>query len=450
MSSPSIAFLPFIPGDQPLSNGVSAIPDLDDAILGYAFHAEDAQDASSDLLDASTNTPALSALFSKTDLSMESVEDIFADLHAVCAYQAPFDPLVLPSAPFHPWDPADVADTPPSVSLRRLTDAKNLDPEEGCQMLDQVDMRFHAVKLVGAAHEDDGSDSDDSDSEEEEVFEPLDGDVREDANTDVQDTVDFDEASLCPSPVRSMCPLPGRLLLQPSPSSSTRRGQRVSAASASPSPAPSLSKPRVKAKAKDTTAASATASTSGVGNSKKRKAKRAGGPRASKQRAVVHSDTSSRHPDIPIIPGINEDGLPAPPNSANVPPKFHFLLRTGFTLYGRGMKCYDPDCERVTGNYADAMRHFKKHFRLLCSAFCEGCPRSFSRDDAARRHMLSMKKDDPGHCSSARRAFLVTFNELPVVVEKRANCNWNDTMAIATMDNALVELFDNLFASIRL
>jgi hypothetical protein len=302
-------------------------------------------------------------------------------------------------------------------------------------MLNQAAMRFHAVKLVGAAHEDDGSDSDDSDSEEEEVYEPLDGDIREDANTDVQDTVDFEEASLCPSPVHSMCPLPGRLLLQPS--SSTRRGQRASAASASPLPAPSLSKPRVKATAKDITAASPTASTSGVVNSEKRKAKRAAGPRASKQRVVAHSDTSSRHPDIPIIPGINEDGLPAPPNSANVPPKFHFLLRTGFTLCGRGMKCYDPKCKRVTGNYADMMRHFKKHFRLLCSAFCQGCPRSFSRDDAARRHMLSMKKDDPGHCSSARKAFLVTFNELPVVVDKRANCNWNDTTAIATMDNAL-------------
>ncbi|KAJ7875036.1 hypothetical protein B0H13DRAFT_2279864 [Mycena leptocephala] len=406
MSSPRIAFLPFIPGDQPLSNGMSAIPDLDDVILGYDFHA---QDASPDLLDATANTFALSAVFPKTDLSMESVEDIFADLHAVCAYQAPFDPLVLPSAPFHPWDPAEVADTPPTVSLRRLTDAKSLDPEEGCQMLDQVAMRFRAVKLVGAAHEDDGSDSDDSDSdsEEEEVYEPLGGDVREDTNTDLQDTVDFEQVSLRPSP----------------------------------------SKPRVKAKAKDTTAVSPTASTSGVINSKKRKAKRAAGPRASKQRVVVHSDTSSRHPDIPIIPGINEDGLPAPPNSANVPPKFHFLLRTGFTLCGRGMKCYDPKCKRVTGNYADMMRHFQKHFRFLCSAFCEGCPRSFSRDDAARRHMLSMKKDDPGHCSSARKAFLMTFNELPAVVEKRANCNWKDTTAIATMDNALVELFDNLFAS---
>jgi hypothetical protein len=77
MSSPRIAFLPFIPGDQPLSNGVSAIPDLDNVILGYDFHA---QDASPDLLDAPTNTLALSALFPKTDLSMESVEDEIGSL----------------------------------------------------------------------------------------------------------------------------------------------------------------------------------------------------------------------------------------------------------------------------------------------------------------------------------------------------------------------------------
>jgi hypothetical protein len=32
---------------------------------------------------------------------------------------------------------------------------------------------------------------------------------------------------------------------------------------------------------------------------------------------------------------------------------------------------------------------------------------------------------------------LTTFNELPVVVEMRANCNMEDTKAIGNMDKAL-------------
>ncbi|KAJ7907818.1 hypothetical protein B0H13DRAFT_1879267 [Mycena leptocephala] len=412
MSSPRIAFLPFIPGDQPLSNGVSAIPNLDDAILGYDFHA---QDASLDLLDTSTNTLALPALFPGADLSMESVEDIFADLHAVCAYQAPFDPLVLPSAPFRPWDPADVADTPPPsptswrgpgseqldaacMSLRQLTDAQSLQTEEGYEMLDQVARRFQAVRLAGAAHEDDESDSDESSSEED-----YDGDAG-DGGTDAQHTVDFEEAS--------------------------------------PSPAPSNSKPRVKAPAKHITAASPTPVTSGVGNSKKRKAKRAAGPRASKQRVVVRSTASSTQTfRMPVIPGITDAHLPPPPNSANIAPAFYYLLRLGCTVVGQGMKCYK--CTQLTHNFADMRRHVAKHNRIYCQALCLGCPASFSREDAALRHMQLAK----GHCSAPRRAFLTTFNELPVVVEMRANCNMEDTKAIGTMDKALIVLFENLFAS---
>ncbi|KAF7377280.1 C2H2-type domain-containing protein [Mycena sanguinolenta] len=104
--SPRIAFH-FLPGNLPLSNGVSGIPELDDVLFGPMSFGPPAGDATID----ATPEKQTSYIW---DMS-HSVEEIFEDLHACCATQAPSHPLALPERPFYPFDPAEVADTPDVV-----------------------------------------------------------------------------------------------------------------------------------------------------------------------------------------------------------------------------------------------------------------------------------------------------------------------------------------------
>ncbi|KAJ7740774.1 hypothetical protein B0H14DRAFT_3515453 [Mycena olivaceomarginata] len=108
--SPRICFF-FIPGDQPLSNGISAFPDPDNALFGpmkpYVPSTMALFEAPSFDMDYSLFGPTLFNLpvteaamplgprpslpvFPKADLSLESVESIFADLYASCGTSDPF------------------------------------------------------------------------------------------------------------------------------------------------------------------------------------------------------------------------------------------------------------------------------------------------------------------------------------------------------------------------
>ncbi|KAJ7800907.1 hypothetical protein B0H14DRAFT_3885369 [Mycena olivaceomarginata] len=123
MESPRICFQ-FIPGDEPLSNDISAFPDPDDEYFGpmasyspaaeaplESYSASDfAMDCSmdftvdSDILlgDMPVDLPAAersAPSLGTVDLSLESVADIFADLYASCGS---CDPIDLPE-PVYEW-----------------------------------------------------------------------------------------------------------------------------------------------------------------------------------------------------------------------------------------------------------------------------------------------------------------------------------------------------------
>ncbi|KAF7369347.1 hypothetical protein MVEN_00263300 [Mycena venus] len=432
MSSTRIAFS-FIPGDQPLSNGLSGIPDLDDTVFaGSMLYDLQAADASLDAFAAFT-VPRVAPL-GMGNLDLESVEDIFADLHAALSVRAPPHPLVLPEREFRPFDPAEVADTPPPsptwrvpgiaemegafVALSDLTNEDGLldDTEEARETLERAAITSEAVLLARAAHEDTWADFADSDSDSD--FDPG----------NVQDS-DFKQ--------RPTCSLPARVLPKSSPSSKTRRatkkGRRTAASAAPPS-------------------ASLVTTTTG----KKRKAKQAKAPAAAKRKAVsppsstttsstnTHTSTSEHLASMPVIPGYTDDNLPPPADAHLIEPKYYFLLRLGCTFNDKGqIECFR--CQKASNLVSDIGRHVGIHFRSDTEKFCSGCPQSFSRDDSCKRHEARQAKR--GHLSAERKAFLAKFEELQIVVAKRAECDYASIESVMAMNKALAAMFEELFAA---
>ncbi|KAF8186472.1 hypothetical protein K438DRAFT_2019767 [Mycena galopus ATCC 62051] len=391
MSSPRIAFH-FLPGDLPLSNGISAIPDLDDVLFGPMTHDLPSRDASLDAFPANA-PPAFS-----WDFSLDSVEDIFADLHEMCARRAPPHPLALPEREFIPFYPED--DEVPTFAFAART------------ALDRQAATLQASRLSRAAHE--AEDSDDSDSDDS-----------DDSDDDLCGALysDFEE--------RTICPLPSRAIVQPS---TVLTASRTSSPLSSPTPAPASGRGRK------------TACPASAPPTLKRTAKRAKGPRLAKRRASTNSDSSSSSclsATALAIASLVDENLPPPPNRAGVPPSFWPLLHLGckVTSSGRGMVCYEEDCRHITGNFADMSRHVLKH-NPQCRIPCTGCPQSFSRSDAFERHM---RTKGPEHVTAAREAFLATFETLPSIMEMRAECNLDDTKARGRLNKELEYMFEELW-----
>ncbi|KAJ6598089.1 hypothetical protein DFH09DRAFT_1130945 [Mycena vulgaris] len=108
------------------------------------------------------------------------------------------------------------------------------------------------------------------------------------------------------------------------------------------------------------------------------------------------------------------------------------------------MLCNINGCKQATGNFADMDRHILTHFRSPIP--CPGCPKTFSREDALRRHRL---KESQAHCSPARSKFLPIFNARPDVIAIRADAaqKFHDgTKSDSTrMIGELAQLFEEAF-----
>ncbi|KAJ6513605.1 hypothetical protein C8R47DRAFT_616035 [Mycena vitilis] len=384
----SIALLPFTFADEPLSNGISAIPDLDDIFFGGSL-ADD---------------PAY-----------------FADAVPPSTWAAPGTQEVQAAC----------------VSIEALTSRDGLVSEEDLHYaFNEAAARFHAVDLAGAAHEDDGWDSEwDADSEDEYEMK-----VAEDSRA----AVAFEATAAA----RPLCPLPGRPIPQGSALSTASRAARASPAVA------------VIPTATVSNAAPPSAS-------KKRKATRAAGPAASQRRAVGEATTTrlsvpciptpipdslriKNRESIPYLVGITDDGLPLVPGYENVEYRFHGLFRLGCTAPAldkdlnelKGMaQCYA--CEHY-GAFADMWRHVLTHQRPMSEVFCSGCPRSFARGDSLKRHA---KRKGGAHSSAARKAFLAdTFEKLPEIIERRRAHAAFPVVTVKKFNLQLDKTFTDLYA----
>ncbi|KAJ6508543.1 hypothetical protein C8R45DRAFT_1208200 [Mycena sanguinolenta] len=322
MSSPRIAFH-FLLGNMPLSNGISGIPDLDDALFGPMSCNFSTVDASIDpALDAAHDARPSYAW----DQS-ESVESIFDDLHEFCARRAPSHPLALPERPFYPFDPAEVADTRDVVMSEDLHTASQL-----------------PAASLEVEQSDDSSEDSDSDSDDDDMIGP-------DSYCDRVDAIRPHS--------------PG--IPQSSPASPSRYVTRASSSASASSPT------------------RATASTASRPASKRRATvKRPKARRAFKPRANATSSLSLPFSSLTLADASVPNLLP-PPGSRNVPRAYWYLLRLGCVVSGRGLECYK--CRHITGNCPDMTRHVVIHNRAESEVKCSGCPQSFARSDALQRHV---------------------------------------------------------------
>lgn len=143
---------------------------------------------------------------------------------------------------------------------------------------------------------------------------------------------------------------------------------------------------------------------------------------------------------LPVLPlymsiaDASDPSLPPPPNSDGVPEGYWYLLRLGCKEVKIGeVRCYR--CSKVTVNLGDMDRHVRCHNRQECQIFCEGCPHTFSRVDACKRHMETKKRGT--HVTPARTAFLAAFEQLPDVVRKREECDYGNKKAVKAFNKDL-------------
>ncbi|KAJ7933609.1 hypothetical protein B0H13DRAFT_1952881 [Mycena leptocephala] len=146
-------------------------------------------------------------------------------------------------------------------------------------------------------------------------------------------------------------------------------------------------------------------------------------PKRTRRRAVTRI---TRSLELPDIPSVTDSNLPAPANSAGISPAYWPLLRLGCTVLGRGMACNIDGCLQTTKNFADMGRHVPAvHFPQQVKSSCEGCPRTFSRRDALKRHVDKKPR---------------IFSDLPCVGELKDNCPSN-RRAYTKLNTSCVLLF---------
>ncbi|KAJ7131379.1 hypothetical protein C8R44DRAFT_774747 [Mycena epipterygia] len=108
------------------------------------------------------------------------------------------------------------------------------------------------------------------------------------------------------------------------------------------------------------------------------------------------------------------------------------------------MLCNIGGCTQHTGNFADMDRHILTHYprRLPCL----GCPATFARTDSLKRHV---KRSTDGHRSAARKALVVSFNELPCVIKMRGECP-EEKKAYETLNKDLNSMFATLLVASKI
>ncbi|KAJ7778983.1 hypothetical protein B0H16DRAFT_1838108 [Mycena metata] len=294
------------------------------------------------------------------DMSLETTEEVFADLEAACSARPSDDPLVMPPRPFYPYDPAETAETDSEEEAR-----EPLPPPAPVAKVDQP--------AVPTYESDDSS----SDSESDSDSDYYDGALTE-TNTP-----------------RVICALPGRV----APKSSL--------------PAP---RPRAAPLSVDSTPTP-------IRTSKKRAARKAR-VAAAKKRAVASTSTSPTPVAVAVRPANTALVGSDPTDGENlpyahlVPHHLQYLLRLGCTPLASGsMSCYKADCTIVT-RIADMDRHVVVHNRAATQVYCIGCPQTFSRPDPLKRHLNT--SGGATHTSTRRRAALLAFNKQAEIVALRA------------------------------
>ncbi|KAJ7054222.1 hypothetical protein C8F01DRAFT_499940 [Mycena amicta] len=113
-----------------------------------------------------------------------------------------------------------------------------------------------------------------------------------------------------------------------------------------------------------------------------------------------------------------------PAQADGVPECYHYLFLLGCQRHGPGgMICLIDGCTHPTNNFADMTRHIYPHFREELESSCPGCPQTFSRDDALKRHVENPRsKKNKSHCKPtdpARKDLVEAFKELPHIVALR-------------------------------
>ncbi|KAF7377227.1 hypothetical protein MSAN_00142800 [Mycena sanguinolenta] len=247
-----------------------------------------------------------------------------------------------------------------------------------------------------------------------------DDEVEEDEEDEDEDDAadsDFEDRVIRPLPRRAA---PRAAAIPPSTN-------RSSCASAPVSKKPSSTK-------KQSPTRGASASTAG----KKRKAASAPARRPAKKAAVSQPTTGSTSLQLPNLPGITGDGLPAPANSGGVSKIYWPLLRLGSYAITGGVR---------TGATWVVMSPRRTSAASRGEFKCDACPWTFSRCDALTRHARRMRERGR-HFTAERKAFLPVFNALQEVVDKKNNCAQHPD-AITALNKELDAMFDEKLAERR-
>ncbi|KAJ6481424.1 hypothetical protein C8R47DRAFT_588291 [Mycena vitilis] len=154
------------------------------------------------------------------------------------------------------------------------------------------------------------------------------------------------------------------------------------------------------------------------------------------------TDGSDVRDDLPFLPGINQRGLSRPANAGSLSESYYPFLRLGCTQGAGGVTCNIGGCKRTTKCFGDMSRHVPAtHFRVETDRkyACDGCPRSFARQDSLARH----NRNNPTHSSADRQSLLKAFNRTRPVIGMRAACA-SDKYSIMVLNNGLYNLFNKL------
>ncbi|KAJ6452084.1 hypothetical protein C8R45DRAFT_1223648 [Mycena sanguinolenta] len=269
--------------------------------------------------------------------------------------------------------------------------------------------------------------------------------VEEDDEDDTADS-DLEEVPTRTRPIRSLprrAALKGAVALPPAPRSSRASApiSKQSASTKKSSPAKKKSSRRASAftVGKKRKAASAAARKAGV-------ARRTA---ATATAAATTPATASTSFELPHIPGVNDPGLPAPPNSGTASAMYWPLLRLGSHVVPGGVKCNINGCGHKTNSWGDMGRHVPAaHFRTAEGQFkCAACPWTFARRDALERHE-KRKRLGRDHFTAERIAFLPEFNAMTDVVALKNNCAPNSD-AIRALNKDLDVMFEKKLAEHR-